>query len=1129
MRQTPVVVLLLCFCMLLQGQQKIYLFRNLNKDQGLSNNSVRAICRDHLGFLWIGTNEGLNRYDGYTFKCYKRNVNDSTSLRDDVITSILEDSEGKLWITAGDYLEVFDPLTETFSHGNALFNNRLKIPLVSKSSLAIDSNGGVWYGNSSVGLHYYQPQNDSLIKIVCNPLDDSCLSSDSVLSVAVNSHNDVWVTTKHSTLEKIDAKSGKVIQRLKLEVMNDNYYKCIIDKDDDVWLFDFNNSHGLFFYSESSHQLQHYREDTKPIKLSSNIVFSIITDNLGRIWVGTDHGGITLIDKHQQTVDYILNDPYNQRSLCGNSITCLYGDKDGFIWIGTFKNGLSQFHDYQFNFNLNHVKMAGKIIPQLNDIDNFAEDAKGNIWIGTNGGGVVYFDRAKNSYTNYRHEASNPQSLSADVVIGMLMDSKQRLWVGTYFGGLNLWTGKGFYHFRYQPGHPSSITDDRVWDVCEDKQGKIWIATLLGGVNIINPETKKVDKVIGGFQSPMKSAVVFDISCDRSGKLWFSTVDGLRCYDESKDEWQYFYHQEGNPQSINKNLVYSTLEDSRGWIWVATGDGVNYYNPKTKQFRGFKTDDGLPSNHVLTLLEDNMHQIWLGTSNGLCCIKIEEDSERQSYTFSFKNYDDRDGLQGKEFNEKSAFKTSKGELIFGGHSGFNLFDPANIKLQNLQSATVLTDFQLFNKSIVWSTDKRNGYKLEKPITEADKIVLDYASSVFSIEFSNLNFFFPERRQFQYVLDGFHSERITVDAANRKATYTNLDPGTYLFRVRATNNDGTWSQNERRLTIIVMPPWWGTFAFKLSMVFLIVLLVLSLYGYKISSYKRQQMALKLMVNSRTKELQELNCAMEERQEEISAQNEELAMHRSKLELLVENRTAELEIAKIKAEESDRLKSAFLANMSHEIRTPMNAIIGFSTLLRDDTLQLHERNEFIDVIQNNCEALLVIINDILDISKIEANQIDIVKTHFDLVAMMAEIEGTYKMMQTNDVALVYDQSSQNESFVICADLFRLKQIMQNLITNALKFTMKGEVRFGYEKHDDYVLFYVKDTGIGIDEKDFNRIFEQFNKINDIQQGRLFKGTGLGLAISKKLVNLLGGQIWLESHKGVGTGFYFTIAIN
>jgi len=235
-------------------------------------------------------------------------------------------------------------------------------------------------------------------------------------------------------------------------------------------------------------------------------------------------------------------------------------------------------------------------------------------------------------------------------------------------------------------------------------------------------------------------------------------------------------------------------------------------------------------------------------------------------------------------------------------------------------------------------------------------------------------------------------------------------------------------------------------------------------------------------------------------------------------------------KSKAEESERIKSSFLANMSHEIRTPMNSILGFSELLRDpDTLGLHERIVFLDVIQNNCEALLVIINDILDISKIEANQIDIVKTHFDLVAMMAEIEGTYKMMQTNDVALVYDQSSQNEPFVICADLFRLKQIMQNLITNALKFTMKGEVRFGYEKHDDYVLFYVKDTGIGIDEKDFNRIFEQFNKINDIQQGRLFKGTGLGLAISKKLVNLLGGQIWLESHKGVGTGFYFTIAIN
>lgn len=1127
MRHSPVVVLLLSFCMLVQGQQKIYLFRNLNKDHGLSNNSVRTICRDRQGFLWIGTNEGLNRYDGYTFKCYKRTVNDTTSLRDNLITSILEDLSGKLWVTAGDYLEVFDPATERFGHRNALFNNKLKVPLVSKSSLAIDSNGYEWFGNSSLGLHCYIPSKDSLMKIKCNPLDDSCLSSDSIMSVAVNSHNDIWVTTKKSTLEKVDAKTGKVTQRVKLSVTNDNYYKCIVDRDDDIWLYDFNNSLGLFFYSPTNRQLVHYTHESSPIRLSSNVVFSIINDNQGRIWVGTDHGGITVIDKQHQTVEYILNDPYNQRSLCGNSITHLYGDKDGFIWIGTFKHGLSQFHDSQFSFNLNHVKMADMAIPQLNDIDNFAEDAAGNLWIGTNGGGVVFFDRAKNSYTNYQHQPNDPQSLSANVIIGMLIDSQQRLWVGTYFGGLNLWTGKGFYRFKHQPGNPSSITDDRVWDVCEDKQGKIWIATLLGGVNLINPETKKVDKVIAGFQSPMKSAVVFDINCDRSGKLWFSTVDGLRCYDESNNEWQYFYHEEGNPHSLNKNLVYSTMEDSRGWIWIATGDGVNYYNPNTKQFSGFKTDDGLPSNNVLTILEDDQHRIWLGTSNGLCCIKVQE--VNHDYNFSFKNYDDRDGLQGKEFNEKSAFKTSKGELLFGGHSGFNMFNPENIKLQNLQSATILTDFQVFNKSIAWDNDQAEGYKLEKPITVADKIVLDYASSVFSIEFSNLNFFFPERRQFQFVLDGFHTEWITVDAANRKATYTNLDPGTYLFRVRATNNDGSWSQNERQLKIIVLPPWWRTLTFKLGMVVLLIFLAMLLYGYKISSYKHQQMALKLMVNARTKELQELNCVMEERQEEISAQNEELAMHRSKLEMLVEKRTAELEIARIKAEESDRLKSAFLANMSHEIRTPMNAIIGFSTLLRDDSLQDHERNEFIDVIQNNCESLLVIINDILDISKIEANQIDIVKTHFDLTAMMLELEGTYKLMQPNNVAIMYDQSSQNEEYMIYADLFRLKQIMQNLISNALKFTLQGEVRFGYEKHDDHVLLYVKDTGIGIDEKDFNRIFEQFNKINDIQQGRFFKGTGLGLAISKKLVNLLGGQIWLESHKGIGTGFYFTIATN
>lgn len=1109
------------------SNEKVYLFKNIDKSDGLPNNNITTFLQDKNGFIWIGSKEGLVRYDGYEFKSYKNDPNDTTTIKNNAVTYLFENYNGDIWVMAGDYLDVFNPEKDIFYHDQTLFNGKLKIPLISKSRGVTDVDGNVWYANTSIGLYKYLVKSDSLIKIPTYYTKSNGISSDSVMSIALDSESHVWITTKKGYLEKIDRNTNAVISRVQLPDVYDNYYEIYIDKDDVMWIVDTNHNNGIIVYNSRKDELKSFNGKEGKLKLSSDLVSAFIQDEVGNIWIGTDHGGLNIINKNTFDNRVVKNMPFNENSLIGNTITTMYKDRNNFIWIGTYKNGFSYYHESLYNFDFRQISIEGEESEMLNDVDNFIEDDDENLWIGTNGGGLIYYNREKGSFKQYKNNPQDSNSLSADIIIGMLQDAKGRLWFGTYFGGLNLMKDGKFTVYKNNPNDSLSLSDDRVWDICEDDNGDLWVATLLGGVNVIDGKTEKIKRVIKGLGvSKLNSNVVFDIYKDRSGVLWFSTVDGVRSYNIRDNIWQEYNNIEGDSTSLSRNYVYSVIEDSRGWLWVATGDGLNRFDRATGKFRVFRKKDGLPSDVILTILEDEMGHLWLGTANGLSNMRIITDNSSMGFSFQFRNYDESDGLQGEEFNEKSALRTKKGELIFGGSNGFNVFNPSQIQLQNIDAKIVITDFQIFNESVEQNSEWKSKLGLESSITFSKRIELDYLNNVFRINFASLNYFFPERRLYKYKLEGFSDVWMETSGVNRSVTYTNLDPGKYLFRVKANNTNGEWNDKEAQLKIIIHPPWWKSIAFRIAFGLLLLGGIVAIYLIRGWRLEKNQKILEATVKERTKKLMQLNNELHERQEEISLQNDELAMHRSQLENMVQERTVELQEAKKKAEESDRLKSSFLANMSHEIRTPMNAIIGFSTLLKDDDLTENEKGEFIDVIQGNCESLLVIINDILDISKIEANQVDIEKSSFDINKMLQEIQNFY-LRNSDNVEVVLDISEESKPQIIYTDQVRFKQILLNLLNNALKFTLKGEVRYGYRIVDGYFQFFVSDTGIGIEKSEFNKLFEQFSKINT---GGLkyFKGTGLGLAISKKLVELLGGKIWVDSVKKQGTTFYFTIPL-
>ena len=580
------------------------------------------------------------------------------------------------------------------------------------------------------------------------------------------------------------------------------------------------------------------------------------------------------------------------------------------------------------------------------------------------------------------------------------------------------------------------------------------------------------------------------------------------------------------------NSVLCLQEDSNGFLWIGSREGLHKLNVEEEEFRVYRMKDGLPSNTVVGILEDEEGMIWVSSLNGLSQLNPETDV--------IKNYTADDGIQGHKFSNRDAvLKSKSGELFFGGNNGFTVFNPVDFKFNNVFNPVYLSDFKLFNKSVEIAADDS---PLDRHISESKMIELNYQQSVFTIEFVALYYLSVEKIEYAYKLEGLEDEWNYV-GRRRSATYTNLDAGKYEFKVKSTNTEGDWNTEYASLIIIVNPPWWETIWFRFIAFLLFGVLLYLAYRLKIGSINRQKLLLQETVLIRTQELYEKNSELEEINEEVIQQKEELisqaevleqtnqqleiktnelSLHKLNLENVVEERTSQLEKEKERAEESDQLKTAFLANMSHEIRTPLNAIVGFSHLLDEPDITKDEQRDYIDSIDTNTASLLKLIDDILDLSMIESNQVHIDSSEINVEKLLDDVFSSGTVLNSN-VELRLQKPDELSEVSIHSDFIRIKQILFNLFNNACKFTESGFVELGCRLVNNDIAFYVKDTGIGISKGNMEVIFNRFRKITD-EKTKLFRGAGLGLAISKKLADLLNGELLVESELGKGTTFTF-----
>ncbi len=1083
-------------------------FSHISSDDGLSQSTVNCILQDRRGFLWVGTQDGLNRYDGYKFSVFRHEPGNNASLSGNYIWCIIEDREGFLWIgTNSGGLNRFDPHTETFINYKHREGDENSLSHNYVTSIFEDKEGILWIGTEGGGLnrfdpkkveyrfdsetraYYYDPKTVNIRRyssLSGNPVQSpepnkspqskkalDSKASDHVTAICADRSDNLWVGTTSGLYKLVDDGKG-VFEKQKFNPVDPkrDFHKKISAIHCDAYgiLWVGTDGGGLYEMRMSGNDVfRRYSQKDGQKALSNNTITAIFSDSRNVLWVGTQYGGLNKFKRKNRTFVSYRHKAKVSDCISKDHITSIYEDRSGILWVGTRAGGLNKYCRSTDVFEY-YAQDASWPEYRLSDSDirSVFEDNKGNLWVGTKTGGVDVFAPNGEKIYQHKYDKNNPRSLSNNFVRSITQSRTGDLWIGTFGGGLNEFNPntEGFTHFRHDPEKKdNSLSDDNVSVVYEDSKGALWVGTKDGGLNQLTDRKNKIFRQFkhkeGGLHSLGHNFVnvIFE---DRAGFLWVGTRDGglSKLVDREKKEFRNFRHNKDKPNSISHNFVQSIYESKSGILWVGTfGGGLNKTTDR-ENFNVYREKDGLANNVVYGILEDDNGNLWLSTNKGLS----QFDPEKET----FKNYTVEDGLQANEFNFGALYRSREGKMFFGGINGLNAFRPGDIIHDDTPPPIVIDGFFLFNKPVKPRYGD-TGSPLEKPISQTQNLTLSHRQNVFSLEFAALHFASPQKNQYMYRLTGWNNDEwVETDANNRRATYTNLPAGRYEFQVKGSNKDGAWS-NDVFIKLRILPPprksWWAFLLYFMVGVFFI--------------------------------------------------------------WFVWNTWFQRDVAR-KLQEADRIKNEFLSNMSHELRTPLYGVIGIAdSLLRGATGELSpETRQNLSMIISSGMRLSYSVTDILDFSSLKKSDLKLDMKLVDLHALVDVVMHISRpLLNGKDIRLL--NSIDPKMKKISADENRLQQIMNNLLSNAIKFTETGTVEVTAEIKEKEVVIRVADTGIGIPGDKLDEIFEPFKQVDASGKGR-FAGAGLGLAITKKLVGLHNGTISVKSTAGKGAAFTFTLPI-
>lgn len=1089
-------------------------FDHYVSEDGLSQVSVYSIFQDSQGFIWIGTEDGLNRFDGHKFMIFRHEPDNPYSISENTIYDIFEDKEGFLWVATANGLNRLNRKTLHFKH---YFANSEKPYTLSHSNIGSflqDSQGRYWVGTNGGGINLFEKSTNRFFQFPSYRFIQSQLKRASVPEIVEDSQQNIWFcTSKGLGYFRMKDQLFTLFQHnpdAPASIPSNNVRDIAEAPDGKLWIV---TDKGFCYYNPENKSFNTFYNADSSHWFTENY-WAVFVDKNGMVWLGTDKKGLVLYSpEKQQFVSYQESSSFSN-GISNNEVREIYQDRTETIWIGTYIGGVNKVRALSLEFlHYNHSDSNPESLSN-NTVFPILESRHlpGKVWVGTWSGGLNLLDRNTDKFTHYFNQPENPNSLGSNTVLS-LEETAEGLWIGTSQGGLNFLsfdeikaqnTNAVFERYQHNSAESHSLSNNNVWAIEEDVKNTdvLWIGTY-GGLN-------KFEKSTGHFES-YSFAQNGNPGCNEIWHihqntkqpeiLWLGSRGGLVRFNTVSEKYEIFTANRSNSNSLSHNEIWTIYEDLNGFFWIGTnGGGLNKFNPETGEFQVFREADGLPNDVVYGILPENATFIWMSTIKGLAKFNVR--TEKFVHV-----YDHSDGLQDAEFNACAYHKGQNGELYFGGINGFNIINPGELRPNPYPPQAVITGFYLFNEAV----ESGNDSPLTQNISQTQLIILDYTQNYFSFEFSALHFENPERNRCAYKMENIDRNWIYVSADRNFATYTNLRPGTYRFRVKALSSSNVWGE-ETSITIKIIPPFWETKLFIVWVVLLAFTIILLFFKLRERKLERDKLRLEQKVAIRTAEIEQQKCEIAEQRDEIELQRDSIRQQKDEYQML------------------NATKDKFFSILAHDLRNPFNTLLNTSLLLKHriealDTQQII-RSE-VEQLHQSAKDAYNLLENLLNWARSQTDKIELKAQKLDIKQIAEENISLFSVTANNkDIKLM---SKVPDYSLAWADFNTVNTIVRNLVSNAIKFTPRGGkiILWAQQKGED-LIFSVEDNGIGIEKETREKLFRI--DISVSTQGTSFeKGTGLGLILCKEFVEKNGGKIWIkDSRFDTGSLFQFSLPL-